>query len=178
MRMNKIHRIGLQERRAIKELLLKDPFLTFSEIGRRLNIHRKSISAELKRFNSVDLYDPEEADRMIYEERSKSRRARTTLKHFTIHERIFIEKSLKKGDSVRKISLNLERSHSGVNSEIKRGGGIHNYSAELGEKTYLENMKYTKTMNNKELELKLQSLEMQIEILVDQIRSLTNKEKQ
>ncbi len=52
------------------------------------------------------------------------------LQHFTLHERNTIETEVKKGTPTNQIARLINRSDSGVKSEIRKGGGREKYSAQ------------------------------------------------
>ncbi len=65
--------------------------------------------------------------------------------HLKYEDRLFIEESLKKGISITEIAYKLNRSLQTIYAELKRGdtGEVNKlyekeYSAELGQKTYMK----------------------------------------
>lgn len=92
-----------------------------------------------------------------------------TNKRFIFPERVLIEKYAKEGHSSYKISMAINRSQSGTEKEIKRGGGINNYSADIAQKACnlgIQNqIAYLNKGNGKSIREQIEEMQMQIEVL-------------
>lgn len=101
----------------------------------------------------------------------------------SLEERKIIEKMVKLGISGQKIAQFLDRSSTGINTELRINGGA-NYSAEKAHQRSEEAKKKRGNWKKKdededegleEIESRIDSLQMQIDILKETIQEILNK---
>lgn len=110
-------------------------------------------------------------------------------KRLTLEDRKLIEEHLKNGGRPRRIAELLGFSFSSIYRELRKNGGVRNYSAEKAHQTYLnmltrlseqmsknhkkkqENTDFRREIPSDILD-RISSLEMQIEILYDTITEI------
>lgn len=111
----------------------------------------------------------------------------TKLISISFEERQKIEDYLKQNVSGNRIAQLLNRSTTGIQTEILRGGGRDKYSAVNAHEIYLNNkkerlLKISKNLKGRNplspLHKRMQNLEMQIEILTDTIKEILKNDKQ
>lgn len=103
-------------------------------------------------------------------------------KPFTLAERKTIEKLLRQGKPGSEISKVIGRSKTGTNWEIRNHGGRENYCAKKAnemaidaQKERIDKLRAKQTKKRPpNLSLRMDSLEMQINILKDTIKELLN----
>lgn len=95
---------------------------------------------------------------------------RTTYRKITLEERHEIERLLNLKYSANRICVILERHCSVIINEIRRGGGRENYTAIKAD--FLSNTRYKHDPPIIELNKKVKSLELQMEILIEEINKM------
>lgn len=102
---------------------------------------------------------------------------RKNLNRLTLEDRKIIENHLSLGLSLRKIAKIIKKNHSSVSYETMKNGGAQNYSAEIAHAR--ANLAMKKTSLNlcnslivNDIITRLDNLEMQLEILIDQIKEI------
>lgn len=110
-----------------------------------------------------------ELEEVLNRYKPQQQRKRTPSKQFSLEERKEVERLIKQGTPQRKIGIMLNRHHSSISFEIRRGGGASQYNAVKSHNTV-----YKKNGGTAIIIERIEALEMQIEILTDKIRELTN----
>jgi len=106
--------------------------------------------------------------------------------YFTFEERQEVEKLIKEGNTIKDISKKINRSKSGLGSEIRLNGGLFSYTAlnaqERAEKIRKQtNERLSEDFKKREmpnpfihLQKKIENIEMQLDIILDFIRKKNN----
>lgn len=149
--------LSYEERVKIYELLQEG--LTYRTIGKRIERCADTIALELVRGGGSQSYCPGEAQKM-YEEK-KANASRRRLRTYSIEERTLLEKAVLQGYTKNKISIESGISYFRVVKYLEK---YHS-----GYKPSTDQIK----MERISLEGRVISIEMRLEILLEQIKELT-----
>ena len=92
--------------------------------------------------------------------------------HFSLEERMIIEKGLQERLSHPSIAKILNRNIASVRSEIYRNGEPANYNGEIAHEKYLNNIR--KLKKKRYSSCRIENIEMQLEILTETVKELVN----